>query len=424
LIVFYTQGRHSLNDGHASQSPSPAGWLLERMSYAEVKKLTEQITNARNDVQVLRRILSPWERILHQFIQLCMGCNPESYDSIRMVLSTYGLQKLLQGVFREHWRVLKSKDKGDCLYMAISNALFGTLLYGKVLRVCQVLHMIENSDVLQSICSNGLEMPFENLLEQTKDSRVWGSDQNLYMFSVMLDRPIVLHVVEFTSTRFFNKLYCANTRMRSKTPIYIVQGGNHYEAMVPEHRGLPTVEFENCRIDFQRLEEGYEFVDRDIIWNDSDLARDAVGQQGLLQMWNDRHARQKEQVKKDQRKNAKQLEKVRLKQLEDERLLQLELEKINRKKTEAEQKKIEKERALAEKTRMEIETVAAKKRLSQAIEERKKEADKKWKQSKVRKVDKPGSKKLLDSSLPRGTVSTVLTFTLIAPVILLHKFLF
>ena len=141
-----------------------------------------------------------------------------------------------------NYSLMTTTGDGNCLWNAVSNAIFGNESYMKILRLFTFYVFINHQEYFNRMCN------FENntldfYMRESLGLGVWGRDIHILGFSLVLQRPIYVYA-KVNSNKNISEAELERGRIISasldfnRRPILIHFSRNHYETILPHTNNL------------------------------------------------------------------------------------------------------------------------------------------------------------------------------------------
>lgn len=181
--------------------------------------------------EALKHFLEPFKNMLIKF--------EEEIQATSLYIKTQGyprsdsLDNLVCNAKRE-FDVLDTKKDGNCLYHAITLALFGNQTSHRQLRLLLLRHVLEHWNILNRECSAIFDKKLSEIVSRITNQTAWATEAHIFMLSEVLSRPIYVMEVH-SSLQIENRIYNSDPANLAKSSIYILLMNKHFEAMVPKN---------------------------------------------------------------------------------------------------------------------------------------------------------------------------------------------
>ena len=188
------------------------------------------------DSVTIKQIIKSNNNIIQEVIKKCRNTFklPTYFGQIKDDKVKQIVIKLTTNDNSKFEAILTTGD-GNCLYSAVSNALFGNESYSFKLRLASLLIIIKYEQFFDNLYREAQADTFENLIKKVATNKSWGNDLIMIALSIVIKRPIFYYNTlgnTAKTTQTLNKIAYANKSQLLTAPINLVLNEQHFTALV------------------------------------------------------------------------------------------------------------------------------------------------------------------------------------------------
>lgn len=142
-------------------------------------------------------------------------------------------------LIQQNFRIIKTKGDGNCLYRALSLAIYGKDTFSSIIRLLQVRHIIREFAKIQKL-ETTFNKTTKEILTTTKQlsenaGEGWGEELNILIASDIFGRPIFVNQPSGRGPLFsgYSAIYISNPETINNKPIHLICNHGHFQPALP-----------------------------------------------------------------------------------------------------------------------------------------------------------------------------------------------